>query len=45
MPACSVELRAVLATAGAPIGPYDVLIADQAIARGMILSTYNVRGF
>ncbi len=42
---CSGELRAILAAAGAPIGPYDVLIAGQAIARGMILITHNVREF
>ncbi len=39
------ELRAVLGAAGAPIGPYDVLIAGQALARGMTLVTRNVREF
>ena len=39
------ELRAVLATAGTPIAPYDVLIAGQAIARGMTLITRNTREF
>jgi tRNA(fMet)-specific endonuclease VapC len=39
------EIRAVLATAGAPIGPYDVLIAGQAWARGLTLITHNVREF
>lgn len=39
------ELRAVLAAAGTPIGPYDVLIAGQAWARDLILITRNVREF
>ena len=39
------QLRAVLAAAGTPIGPYDVLIAGQAIARGLTLITHNVREF
>lgn len=39
------ELRAVLATAGTAIGPYDVLIAGQAIARGLMLITHNLREF
>jgi len=39
------QLRAVLAAAGAPIGPYDVLIAGQALARGLTLITRNVREF
>jgi len=39
------ELRAVLAAAGTPIGPYDVLIAGQAVARGLILITRNIREF
>jgi tRNA(fMet)-specific endonuclease VapC len=30
---------------GTPIGPYDVLIAGQALARGLILITRNVREF
>jgi tRNA(fMet)-specific endonuclease VapC len=38
-------VRAVLATAGAGIGPYDVLIAGQALARGVTLVTHNVREF
>jgi tRNA(fMet)-specific endonuclease VapC len=39
------EVRAMLAAAGTPIGPYDVLIAGQAIARGLTLITHNVREF
>ncbi len=39
------ELRATLAAAGAPIGPYDVLIAGQAMARGLTLITHNTREF
>jgi tRNA(fMet)-specific endonuclease VapC len=39
------QLRALLAAAGTPIGPYDVLIAGQAKARNLILVTRNVREF
>ena len=39
------QLRAALAAAGTPIGPYDVLIAGQAKARNLILVTRNVREF
>ncbi len=35
------EIRAFLLSKGTPIGPYDVLIAGQAIARNMILVTHN----
>lgn len=35
------ELRARLALAGTPIGPYDVLIAGQALARGLTVVTHN----
>src|ERR1700719_4213471 len=38
-------LRAVLASRGTPIGPYDVLIAGQALARNMILITHNTNEF
>lgn len=38
-------VRAALATAGAAIGPYDVLIAGQALARGVTLVTHNLREF
>lgn len=39
------EIRAFLAAKGTPIGPYDVLIAGQAKARGMILITSNTNEF
>ena len=39
------ELRFLLAARGTPIGPYDVLIAGQAVARNLILVTHNVREF
>ena len=39
------DLRAQLAASGTPIGPYDVLIAGQALARGLTLITHNVREF
>jgi tRNA(fMet)-specific endonuclease VapC len=39
------EIRAVLKTAGTPIGPYDILIAGQARARNLILVTNNTREF
>ena len=35
------KIRALLASKGTPIGPYDVLIAGQAMARNMILVTGN----
>lgn len=35
------EIRAALAALGMPIGPYDVLIAGQALARRMVLVTRN----
>ncbi len=38
-------LRATLESAGTPIGPYDVLIAAQALRRGATLATSNVREF
>ena len=39
------QIRAFLASRGTPIGPYDVLIAGQAVARNMILVTYNTSEF
>jgi tRNA(fMet)-specific endonuclease VapC len=39
------EVRALLAERGASIGPYDVLIAGQALARGLTLVTRNLREF
>lgn len=38
-------VRAALAAAGAPIGPYDALIAGQALARELTLVTHNTREF
>jgi tRNA(fMet)-specific endonuclease VapC len=35
------EIRAAFAVAGTPIGPYDVLIAGQAVSRNLILVTRN----
>lgn len=42
---CAGELRAKLTLAGTQIGPYDVLIAGQAISRSLILITHNTREF
>jgi tRNA(fMet)-specific endonuclease VapC len=39
------EIRATLAKAGAPIGPYDILIAAQARRRAATLVTANAREF
>ena len=39
------ELRAALAAAGTPIGPYDLLIAAQALRTGATLVTANVSEF
>lgn len=39
------RIRAELQTRGTPIGPYDVLIAGQALARDLILITRNTREF
>ena len=39
------EIRAGLKALGMPIGPYDVLIAGQARARGLTLVTNNAREF
>jgi len=39
------EVRASLAAMGTPIGPYDVLIAGQARARGLVLITRNTDEF
>lgn len=35
------EIRATLAAADTPIGPYDVLIAGQALSRRLVLVTRN----
>jgi tRNA(fMet)-specific endonuclease VapC len=39
------ELRATLAAEGVTIGPYDVLIAGQALARNLVLITHNTGEF
>jgi tRNA(fMet)-specific endonuclease VapC len=39
------QIRAHLASEGAPIGPYDVLIAGQAKARELTLVTHNATEF
>ena len=39
------EIRAELKRRGAPIGPYDALIAGQAMARGHTLVTNNIGEF
>lgn len=39
------EIRAHLERQGAPIGPYDLLIAAQARARNAVLATANIREF
>ncbi len=39
------SLRAKLANAGTPIGPYDILIAGQALRHGATLITANTREF
>lgn len=38
-------IRAELAAQGTPFGPYDVLIAGQALNRGLTLVTRNLREF
>ncbi|MDO5623075.1 MAG: type II toxin-antitoxin system VapC family toxin [Pseudomonadota bacterium] len=39
------RIRADLATNGTPIGPYDALIAAQALGRNLTLVTHNTREF
>ncbi|HEX6441465.1 MAG TPA: type II toxin-antitoxin system VapC family toxin [Stellaceae bacterium] len=39
------EIRALLAARGSAIGPYDVLIAGQALARNLTLVTHNTSEF
>ena len=39
------QIRAVLEKSGTPIGQYDVLIAGQALRRGLTLVTANEREF
>ena len=39
------EIRTLLAQGGQPIGPYDTLIAGQALSRNLILVTSNTKEF
>jgi tRNA(fMet)-specific endonuclease VapC len=39
------KIRAELQRRGTPIGPYDILIAGQALARNLTLITRNLREF
>ncbi|UFU02960.1 type II toxin-antitoxin system VapC family toxin [Ruania suaedae] len=39
------RIRAVLASAGAPIGPFDSLLAGHARSLGLVLVTNNTREF
>jgi tRNA(fMet)-specific endonuclease VapC len=39
------RIRAQLSQKGRPIGPYDVLIAGQAVRYGLVLVTANTREF
>lgn len=39
------EVRAALQGLGTPIGPYDILIAGQALSRSLTLVTHNVDEF
>jgi tRNA(fMet)-specific endonuclease VapC len=39
------QIRAFLASAGAPIGPYDLQIAAIALANNLTLVTHNTREF
>jgi tRNA(fMet)-specific endonuclease VapC len=43
--ACAGRIRAMLDLAGTPIGPYDTLIAGQALNRGHTLVTRNTGEF
>ncbi len=39
------RVRAWLVRQGKPIGPYDILIAGQALERGLVMVTHNAREF
>ena len=43
--AATAQFRAQLKSRGKPIGPYDALIAGQALARGWTVVTANIREF
>ncbi len=39
------RIRALLASAGTPIGPYDLMIAAQALQRNLTVVTHNTKEF
>ena len=39
------RLRAALAAAGTPIGPYDIQIVAQGVSRGLTVITHNIGEF
>jgi tRNA(fMet)-specific endonuclease VapC len=39
------ELRVQLEKSGTPVGPYDLLIAAQALRTGVVVVTANIREF
>ena len=39
------KIRTNLSKQGTPIGPYDVMIAGQAVAHNLIFITHNVKEF
>jgi tRNA(fMet)-specific endonuclease VapC len=39
------QIRAELTARGRPIGPYDILLAGQAISKNLTLITHNTREF
>ncbi|NRR33644.1 tRNA(fMet)-specific endonuclease VapC [Oxalobacteraceae bacterium] len=39
------QIRAELASAGTPVGPYDLMIAGHARSRGLVIVTNNLREF
>jgi tRNA(fMet)-specific endonuclease VapC len=41
----SARIRAALETQGIPIGPYDLLLAGQAVVAGLVMVTNNVQEF
>ena len=43
--ACAGRLRAELAAQGSPVGPYDIQIAAQALARDLTVVTHNTGEF
>ncbi len=42
---CAAEIPAALNVAGTPIGPSDILVAGQALARDLTLITHDIREF